>query len=73
MILSSMWTSVLVLAMAVNFEAAVPLGCYLIAPAKTRALLGIFQDWIRARRRRDFAVLLAIAGCIMIALGITGR
>ena len=56
-----------------NALAAVPLGCYLIAPAKTRALLGTFQDWIRARRRRDFAVLLAIAGCIMIALGITGR
>jgi hypothetical protein len=34
--------------------------------------LGTFRDWIRARRRRDFAALLALAGCIMMALGITG-
>jgi len=52
--------------------AAVPLGSYLIAPTKTGALLGRFHDWIRARRRRDFAALLALAGCIMMALGITG-
>ena len=55
-----------------NALAAIPLGSYLIAPAKTDALLGRFRDWIRARRRRDFATLLALAGCIMMALGITG-
>ena len=47
-----------------NALAAIPLGSYLIAPAKTDALLGRFRDWIRARRRRDFAALLAMAGCI---------
>jgi hypothetical protein len=55
-----------------NTLAAIPLGSYLIAPAKTGALLGRFHDWIRARRRRDFAALLAMAGCIVLALGITG-
>ena len=55
-----------------NALAAIPLGSYLIAPAKTGALLGRFHDWIRARRRRDFAALLAMAGCIVLALGITG-
>ena len=55
-----------------NTLAAIPLGSYLIAPAKTGALLGRFHDWIRARRRRDFAAVLAMAGCIVLALGITG-
>jgi hypothetical protein len=55
-----------------NALAAIPLGSYLIAPAKTGALLGTFRDWIRARRRRDFAALLALAGCILMVLGITG-
>jgi Sap, sulfolipid-1-addressing protein len=55
-----------------NTLAAIPLGSYLIAPAKTGALLGRFHHWIRARRRRDFAALLAMAGCIVLALGITG-
>jgi Sap, sulfolipid-1-addressing protein len=55
-----------------NTLAAIPLGSYLIAPTKTGALLGRFHDWIRARRRRDFAALLAVAGGVMIALGITG-
>jgi Sap, sulfolipid-1-addressing protein len=55
-----------------NTVAAIPLGSHLIAPTNTRTLLGVFQDWIRARRRHDFAALLAIAGCIMIALGVAG-
>ncbi|MDT5370326.1 MAG: hypothetical protein QOC62_4757 [Mycobacterium sp.] len=55
-----------------NALAAIPLGSYLITLAKTDALLGRFRDWIRARRRRDFAALLAQAACIMMALGITG-
>jgi len=55
-----------------NTLAAFRLGSYLIAPTRTGALLNTFRDWIRTRRRRDFAALLAMAGCIMVALGITG-
>lgn len=47
-----------------------PLASYLIAPEKTRAMVGALHSWIRTRRRRDFAALLAIAGGIMIAIGL---
>jgi hypothetical protein len=50
--------------------AAIPFASCFIAPAKTHALLGAFHDWIWARRRRDFAAVLAMAGCVMLAPGI---
>lgn len=53
-----------------NAVAAIPLFSYLVAPVKTRAVLAKFYDWIRARRRRDWSVLVAVAGCLMIAVGI---
>ena len=49
-----------------------PLLSYLAAPDKTRAMMAALNDWIRSRRRRDVAVLLAVAGCVMIAVGIIG-
>jgi hypothetical protein len=50
---------------------AIPIAGYLVAPERTRVLVGRFHDWVRARRRRDFAIVLAIAGCLMIAMGIS--
>jgi len=50
----------------------IPLVGYLIAPDKTRALTMALHDWIRSRRRRDVAALLAVVGCFMLAVGMTG-
>jgi len=51
---------------------AVPLVSYLVAPAKTQDAVARFQTWIQARTRREFAILLAVIGCIMIGIGIRG-
>jgi Sap, sulfolipid-1-addressing protein len=53
-----------------NAVAAIPLLSFLVAPAKTRAMLTKFYSWIRARRRRDWAILVAVIGCLMIGVGI---
>jgi hypothetical protein len=50
----------------------IPLVSYLIAPHKTHAWLSSLNDWIRSRRRRDVAALLAAAGFVMLAVGIAG-
>ncbi|CRZ14549.1 GAP family protein [Mycolicibacterium neworleansense] len=56
-----------------NVVSAVPLVSYAVAPQQTQSTLASFQRWIRARRRRDFALVLAIAGCVLIAIGFAGR
>jgi hypothetical protein len=50
----------------------IPLVSYLIAPDKTRALMAALHNWIRSRRRREVAAVLAAAGCVMFAVGMTG-
>lgn len=50
----------------------IPLLSYLVAPEKTRASMVAFNDWIRSRRRRDVAAVLAVAGCVMVAVGVIG-
>jgi hypothetical protein len=50
----------------------IPLLSYLAAPDKTRVVMAALNDWIRSRRRRDVAALLAVGGCCMVALGISG-
>ncbi len=50
----------------------IPLLSYLAAPEKTRALMTTLNDWIRSRRRRDVAAVLAVAGCVMVAVGVIG-
>ena len=49
-----------------------PLVCYLVAPDRTRATLSALQDWVRTRRRRDVAILLAAVGCVLIGAGLAG-
>lgn len=56
-----------------NIVSAAPLVSYAVAPDRTQSALASFQRWIRARRRRDFALVLAIAGIVLIALGFAGR
>lgn len=50
----------------------IPLVGYLAAPEKTRAFMVALHGWIMSRRRRDIAALLAGAGCLMLALAISG-
>jgi type IV secretory pathway VirB2 component (pilin) len=49
-----------------------PLVSYLVAPNRTRATLSALQDWVRRRRRRDVAVLLAAVGCVLLGAGLAG-
>jgi hypothetical protein len=46
-----------------------PLIGYLIAPEKTLDLLGRFGTWSRSRSRMEYAVALALVGCLLIGLG----
>jgi Sap, sulfolipid-1-addressing protein len=50
----------------------IPLAAYLLAPEKTRASMTALNDWIRSRRRREVAALLAGVGCVLIVIGATG-
>lgn len=70
------WSKALTLGvylLVANTVSAVPLVSYAVAAEKTRSALESFQQWIRARRRRDFAVVLAAAGAVVLAIGITGH
>lgn len=46
-----------------------PLIGYVIAPGRTLDLLGRFVTWCRSRSRMEYAVALAIFGCLLIGLG----
>lgn len=49
-----------------------PLVAYLLAPARTRALMAALNDWVRSRRRVEVAALLGGVGCVLLAVGIAG-
>jgi hypothetical protein len=49
-----------------------PLVAYLVAPDKTRATMAALNDWIRSRRRREVAALLAGVGCVLLVAGLMG-
>lgn len=49
-----------------------PLASLVVAPQRTRIWLGRFQDWVQTRTRRDFAVLLAVLGVVLVGIGVTG-
>lgn len=50
----------------------IPLLAYLVAPQRTRAAMTALHGWVRARRRREVAVLLAVVGAILLAAGLLG-
>ncbi|MGV0790793.1 GAP family protein [Mycolicibacterium sp. XJ1819] len=50
----------------------VPLLAYLVAPARTQAAMTSLHDWVRSRRRRDVAALLAVLGCVLLGVGVAG-
>jgi Sap, sulfolipid-1-addressing protein len=49
-----------------------PLVAYLLAPDRTRSLMAALNDWIRSRRRRGAAAVLAVVGCVLLVAGIAG-
>ncbi|OSC41472.1 GAP family protein [Mycobacterium decipiens] len=51
--------------------AEVPLVSYLAAPQKTRAFMAGLQSWLRSRSRHNVALLVAVGGCFMLALGLS--
>jgi Sap, sulfolipid-1-addressing protein len=50
----------------------IPLLAYLVAPKPTSAAVAALNDWVRSRRRRDVAILLAAIGCAFLAVGASG-
>ncbi|WP_421844338.1 GAP family protein [Mycobacterium sp.] len=50
----------------------VPLLAYLVAPQRTLAAMTALHGWIRARRRREVAVLLAVVGVVLLTAGLLG-
>jgi hypothetical protein len=50
----------------------IPLIAYLIAPEKTRTAMTSLHQWIRARRRREVAALLAAVGTVLTVAGLIG-
>ncbi|OBI37495.1 GAP family protein [Mycobacterium colombiense] len=49
-----------------------PLLAYLLAPETTASSMKALHNWIRSRRRREVALLLAAAGCLFLAAGTAG-
>ncbi|OJZ66277.1 hypothetical protein BRW65_27015 [Mycobacterium paraffinicum] len=49
-----------------------PLLAYLLAPKATATSVAALHNWIRSRRRLDVAVLLAVVGGVVLALGVAG-
>jgi hypothetical protein len=43
---------------------------YFAAKEKTIRILEDLRSWVLARSRRDYAVLLAIAGALMVTVGL---
>lgn len=50
----------------------IPLMAYLVAPQRTHSAMTALHHWVRARRRREVAVLLAAVGAVLVAAGLLG-
>lgn len=48
----------------------IPLVCYLFMPAKTEAAMVQLRTWLVLQRRRIIAVIVAVAGVLMLASGV---
>jgi hypothetical protein len=54
-----------------NTVLLIPMFSYVFAKERTVRVLENLRCWVLARRRRDYAVLLAGAGTLMIAVGLS--
>jgi hypothetical protein len=50
----------------------IPLLAYLVAPQRTRTAMTALHGWVRSRRRREVAVLLAVVGVVLLTAGLLG-
>jgi hypothetical protein len=50
----------------------IPLLAYLVAPQRTHAAMTALHGWVRARRRHEVAVLLAVVGVVLLTAGVLG-
>ncbi len=50
----------------------IPLLAYLVAPQRTLTAMTTLHHWIRARRRREVAWLLAVVGGVLVTAGVLG-
>jgi hypothetical protein len=50
----------------------IPIVAYLIAPERTTVSMAALHDWLRSRRRRDVAMLLAAIGAVLVVVGLVG-
>ena len=48
----------------------VPLVTYLATPTRTQAVMVQLHDWMRTRRRRIVAVMVAVSGIVLVATGV---
>jgi hypothetical protein len=62
-------SAALMFTMVVLAVVEVPLVSYLVTPAKTRAVTLQLHNWVRARRRQTLAVIVAVAGVLLVATG----
>jgi hypothetical protein len=63
--------SAVLMFMLVGFSIVeVPLVCYLVAPAKTQAVLMRLHGWLRAHHRQIFIFILCLAAAMMIGGGV---
>jgi hypothetical protein len=66
-------SAALMFTMVVLAVVEVPLISYLVTPAKTRAVTLQLHNWVRARRRQTLAVIVAVAGVLLVATGMASR
>ncbi|AHC25546.1 MULTISPECIES: GAP family protein [Mycobacteriaceae] len=55
-----------------GWAATLPMLSFIVAPEKTRTWVQQMNSWVRSRTRKQAGVFVAIAGLILIGLGITG-
>ena len=64
--------SAVLMFMLVGFSIVeIPLVCYLVAPAKTQAVLLRLHCWLRAHHRQIFIFILCVAAAMMIKAGVS--
>lgn len=63
-------TALLVFLLVGNAVAVVPLVSFLVAPRRTHGWNERFQAWVRARTRREYGGFIAVAGLVLIGVGL---
>ncbi len=70
--LATRYSALLVFTVVAFALVEIPLLAYLVAPERTRAAMTALNGWVRARRRREVAALLAVVGAVLLTAGLLG-